>query len=129
MLLHWNITVTIIFHNDDLSLSLTWLFTNIFSVLNCFILIAEINQSLLKISFITTCYIQGPRTQIDAFQTNIFSWLNDIVIKTQWFLGSWGREIWYKILSFCFINLTWPPWPQKEKVQKLLWDVGVALPW
>ena len=28
-------------------------------------------------------YIQGLRTQIDAYQTNIFSWFNDIVIKTQ----------------------------------------------
>ena len=27
------------------------------------------------------CYVQGPPTQIDAFQTNIFSWLDNIMIK------------------------------------------------
>ena len=61
-------------------------------------------------------YIQGPPTHIDIFQTNIFSWFNDSVIQTQWFLGSWDREIWYKTLFFHFFNLTWPPWPQKEKI-------------
>ena len=31
------------------------------------------------------CYLllQGPRTQIDAFQMNFFSWLNDILISNQ----------------------------------------------
>ena len=60
--------------------------------------------------------LQGPPTHIDTFQTNIFSWFNDTVIQSQWFLGLWDREIWYKTLFFHFINLTWPPWPQKEKV-------------
>ena len=60
--------------------------------------------------------VQGPPTHIDTFQTNIFSWFNDSVIQTQWFLGSWDREIWYKTLFFHFFNLTWPPWPQKEKI-------------
>ena len=46
--------------------------------------------------------LQGPQTQIDAFQTNIFSWFNDILIKTQWFLGSWVREIWHKTFIFLF---------------------------
>ena len=62
-------------------------------------------------------HIQGPPTHIETFQTNIFSWFNDSVIQTQWFLGSWDREIWYKTLIFHFINLAWPPQPQKEKIQ------------
>ena len=57
-------------------------------------------------TFIT---LQGPPTHIDTFQTNIFSWFNDTVIQSQWFLGSSDREIWYKTLFFHFINLTWPP--------------------
>ena len=73
--------------------------------------------------------LQGPRTQIDAFQMNFFSWFNDILIKSQCFLEFWDREISYKTFSFCFINLTWPPRPQKEQVQKMLRDVGVALSW
>ena len=40
--------------------------------------------------------LQGPSTQIDAFQTNIFSWLDDIMIKKKIFLKSRDREIWYK---------------------------------
>ena len=60
--------------------------------------------------------LQGPPPHIDAFQTNIFSWFNDTVIQSQWFLGLWDREIWYKTLFFHFINLTWPPRPQKEKI-------------
>ena len=60
--------------------------------------------------------LQGPPTHIDAFQTNIFSWFNDTVIKSQWFLGSWDKEIWYKTLFFHFINVQWPPRPQKEKI-------------
>ena len=73
--------------------------------------------------------LQGPSTHIDAFQTNIFSWFNDTVFKSQWFLGSWDREIWYETLFFHFINLTWPPWPQKEKIQNIWRDVGVGPPW
>ena len=33
--------------------------------------------------------LQGPRTPIDAFQTNIFSWLNDILTKIKLFLESY----------------------------------------
>ena len=73
--------------------------------------------------------VQGPRTQIDAFQTNIFSWLNDILTKRKLFLETWDREIWYKTFSFYFINLTWPPQPQKGKVAKNLQDVGMTHPW
>jgi hypothetical protein len=73
--------------------------------------------------------IQGPRTQIDAFQTNNISWMNDIHVKSQWFLGSWDREIWYQTFNFYFINLTWPPQPQKAEVPTFLRDVGVAPPW
>ena len=74
-------------------------------------------------------YIQGLSTHIDAFQTNIFSWFNDTVFKSQWYLGFWDREIWCKILVFSFINLKWPPGPQKEKIQQILRDVGVAHTW
>ena len=73
--------------------------------------------------------VQGPPTHIDAFQTNIFSWFNDTVIQSQWFLGLWDREIWYKTLFFHFINLTWPPQPQKEKIIFFWRDVGVGPPW
>ena len=83
-------------------------------------------QKRKYISLLSNCHIQGPRTQIDAFQTNNFSWLKDIHVKSQWFLGSWDREIWYKTFNFYFINLTWPPQPQKAKVPTFLWDVGVA---
>ena len=60
---------------------------------------------------------------------NTFSWFNDTVIKSQWFLGFWDREIWCKIIVFSFINLKWPPGPQKEKIQQILRDVGVAHAW
>ena len=75
-------------------------------------------------------YLQGPRTPIDAFQRNIFfSWFNDILIKSQWILGSSDREILYKTFSFCLINLTWPPGPQKEKVKKCygMWVIWLVL--
>ena len=76
-----------------------------------------------------TYYLQGLPTHIDAFQMNIFSWFNDTVIQSQWFLGLWDREIWYKTLFFHFINLTWPPRPQKEKIYNFWRDVGVGPPW
>ena len=34
----------------------------------------------------------GHRIQIDTFQNNNFSWLNDILVKSQWFLGSLYRK-------------------------------------
>ena len=92
---------------------------------------SENQDEFLKSLFfdLQKCVIQGPSTHIDAFQTNIFSWFNDTVFKSQWFLGSWDREIWYETLFFHFINLTWPPWPQKEKIQNIWRDVGVGPPW
>ena len=78
-------------------------------------------------TFILNKVLHGPPTQIDEFQTNIFSWSNDTVIQSQWFLGSWDTEIWYKT-SFHFINLTWPPQPQKEKIKKNWSDQGVRPP-
>jgi outer membrane receptor for monomeric catechols len=60
--------------------------------------------------------IQSPPTHIVAFQTNIFSWFNDTVIKSQWFLGLEIRRFDIKHYFFHFINLTWPPQPQKEKI-------------
>ena len=48
--------------------------------------------------------LQGQSTHIDTFQTNFFSWFNDTVIKRQWFLGFWDREIWYK--TFFFMSST-----------------------
>jgi hypothetical protein len=47
-------------------------------------------------------------TQMDAFQTNKFTWLNDILAKRQWFLGFWDREVWYQTFNCYFINLVWP---------------------
>ena len=42
----------------------------------------------------------------------------------------WDPEIGrYKTFNFHFIDLTWPPQPQKAKVPTFLWDVGVAPPW
>ena len=38
--------------------------------------------------------LQDPRTQIDAFQMNMFSWLDDILTKIKLFLESWDGEIW-----------------------------------
>ena len=81
---------------------------------------------IVVFSFKIRIFLQGPRSQIDAFQTNIFSWINDILIKNQWFLGFWDREIWYETFIFYFINLRWPPQPQKEKVSRILREVGVA---
>ena len=61
---------------------------------------------ILNIQKRTKLYLvlQGPPTHIDVFQTNIFSWFNDTVIQSQWFLGLWDREIWYK--CFFFTSLT-----------------------
>ena len=52
----------------------------------------------VMISWYIVC-IQGPSTQIDAFQVNTFSWLDDIIIKTKIFLKSSDREIWYKTFN------------------------------
>ena len=44
-------------------------------------------------------------------------------------MGLSDREISYKTLFFHFINLTWPPRPQKEKIWNFWRDVGVEPPW
>jgi hypothetical protein len=62
--------------------------------------------------------VQGPRIQIDAFQMDIFSWLNDIPIKRKLFLEFWDREIWYKTFNlYIFIFL----WSQSLNVWKIQW--------
>ena len=71
---------------------------------------------ILKHKWMHQRKLQGYRTRFETFHTNNFSWINDIVIKSQWFLGSWDREIWYKTFDFYFINLTWPPRPRKENI-------------
>ena len=63
--------------------------------------------------------IQGNWTQFDTFQTNSFLWLNDILVKSQWFWGSWDRDIWFKMypifisstsrpFHLCLLLLKWP---------------------
>ena len=43
----------------------------------------------------------------DAFQTNIFCWLNDILIKRKVFLESWDREIWWKTFNVGIFIISW----------------------
>ena len=62
--------------------------------------------------------LQGPRTQIDAFQKDIFSWLNDIPIKTKYFLESWDREIWYKTFN---LDIFICSWSQSLNIWKIQW--------
>ena len=52
-------------------------------------------QSYLGVLSIFKLVLQGHRTQIDIFQTNNFSQLNDNLVKSQWFLGFWDKKIWY----------------------------------
>ena len=63
-------------------------FDNLLNILNC-------KRSLFYL-FTKRRIFVGPWTQIDAFQTDIFSWLNDIPIIRKMFLKSWDREIWLK---------------------------------
>ena len=44
-------------------------------------------------AFFPILTIQGHRTRFETFHANNFSWLNDIVFRNQWFLGSWVVEI------------------------------------
>ena len=44
--------------------------------------------------------LQGHRTQIDTFQTNNLSWLNDTLIRRKLFLVSWGAEIQASSIKF-----------------------------
>ena len=50
--------------------------------------------------------------------------VNDILTKRILFVESWEGEIWYETIKLYFINLTWPPWPQKGEVPKK--DVGAT---
>lgn len=55
------------------------------------------NQRLITptiFSNLLVLLIQGPRTQIDAFLTNILSWLNGILIKRKFVLEFRDGEIW-----------------------------------
>ena len=61
-------------------------------------------------TFLYMYRVQGLKLMHFRIQTNNFSWLNDIIFK-----------------NFCFINLTWPPRPQKAKVPNFLPNLGVAL--
>ena len=91
----------------------------------------EIWILLLHISSLK--YIYVPTGSADSnwciSEEHFFSWFNDILIKSQWILGSSDREILYKTFSFCLINLTWPPGPQKEKVKKCygMWVIWLVL--
>ena len=71
-------------------------------------------------SIITDELLQGPPTQIDAFQMNIFSWLDDIMIKNKIFLNSWDREIWYKTFN---IGIPIFLWSQYLYIWKIQWVV------
>ena len=64
--------------------------------------------------------VQGPSTQIDAFQVNIFSWLDDIIIKTKIFLKSSDREIWYKTFNLVIHVVLWS---QSLHIWKIQWVV------
>ena len=46
--------------------------------------------------------IQGHRTRFETFQANNFSWLNYIVFRNQWFLGSWVVEIYARSTIWYF---------------------------
>ena len=50
--------------------------------------------------------LQGQRTRFETFQTNNFLWLNGIVFRNQWFLGSWIVEIYAWLIIFYFFDPT-----------------------
>ena len=62
--------------------------------------------------------IQGHRTRFETFQTNNFSWFNDIVYKDQWFLGSWVVEIYAWSITWNFFDLIQPQQPPMCKLVK-----------
>ena len=64
--------------------------------------------------------LQGPSTQIDAFQTNIFSWLDDIMIKKKIFLKSSDREIWYKTFNLGIHIVLWSQSLHIWKIQRVV---------
>ena len=64
--------------------------------------------------------LQGPSTQIDAFQTNIFSWLDDIMIKKKIFLKSSDREIWYKSFNLGIHIFLWLQSLHIWKIQRVV---------
>ena len=71
--------------------------------------------------------LQGPRTQIDAFQTNIFPWLNDILIKRKIFLESWDGEIWYKTLNLGIFIISWSQFLHTWKDQQVFCLIFTAI--
>ena len=58
------------------------------------------------IAYIEVCNtktrLQGHRTRFETFQANNFSWLNYIVFRNQWFLGSWVVEIYARSTIWYF---------------------------
>ena len=64
--------------------------------------------------------LQGPPTQIDTFQTNIFSWLDDIMIKKKIFLKSSDREIWYKSFNLGIHIFLWLQSLHIWKIQRVV---------
>ena len=64
--------------------------------------------------------LQGQSTQIDAFQTNIFSLFDDIMIKKKIFLKSLDREIWYKTFN---LGIHIVLWSQSLHIWKIQWVV------
>ena len=58
--------------------------------------------SVHYIWFYFACLLQGHRTRFETFQANNFSWLNYIVFRNQWFLGSWVVEIYARSTIWYF---------------------------
>ena len=74
-----------------------------------------------------TVTIQGPPTQIDTFQTNIFSWLDDIMIKKKIFLKSSDREIWYKSFNLGIHIFLWLQSLHIWKIQRVVFLIFVDI--
>ena len=73
--------------------------------------------------------MQDPPTQIDGFQTNIFSWLDDIKIKKKIFLNFWVREIWYKTFNLGTPVFLWSQSLHIWKIQRVVWFLAVIFKW
>ena len=74
-----------------------------------------------------TLHVQGPPTQIDTFQTNIFSWLDDIMIKKKIFLKSSDREIWYKSFNLGIHIFLWLQSLHIWKIQRVVFLIFVDI--
>ena len=70
-------------------------------------------------------HVQGHRTRFETFQTNNFSWFNDILFKDQWFVGSWVVEIYAWLIIWNFFDLTQPQQPPMCKLVKKNWEKRV----